>query len=73
MPKGYSIQQEGEIKYMGESFGRLGKAMLLAVIFLYFALVPTFRSFLDPIVIMLAISLAFIGVSWSMLIVGRHF
>lgn len=73
MPKGYSIQQEGEIKYMGESFGRLGKAMLLAVIFLYFALVPTFRSFLDPIVIMLAIPLAFIGVSWSMLIVGRHF
>jgi multidrug efflux pump subunit AcrB len=57
---------------MGKSFGRLGRAMILAVILLYFALVPTFRSFLDPIMIMLAIPLAFIGVSWSMLIMGRH-
>jgi len=73
IPQGFSMHQEGEIKYMGESFGRLGKAMLLAVILLYFALVPTFRSFLDPIMIMLAIPLAFIGISWSMLIVGRHF
>jgi multidrug efflux pump subunit AcrB len=73
IPKGYSVEQEGEIKYMGDSFGRLGKAMLLAVIFLYLALVPTFRSFSDPIMIMLAIPLAFIGVSWSMLITGRHF
>jgi multidrug efflux pump subunit AcrB len=72
IPEGYTVQQEGEIKYMGESFGRLGKAMLLAVILLYFALVPAFRSFLDPIMIMLAIPLAFIGVSWSLLIMGRH-
>jgi multidrug efflux pump subunit AcrB len=73
IPEGYTVQQEGEIKYMGESFARLGQAMLLAVILLYFALVPTFRSFLDPIMIMLAIPLAFIGVSWSMLLTGRHF
>lgn len=58
---------------MRDSFGRLGKAMLLAVIFLYFALVPTFRSFSEPIMIMIAIPVAFIGVSWSMLITGRHF
>jgi multidrug efflux pump subunit AcrB len=73
VPKGYSVEQEGEIKYMRDSFGRLGKAMVLAVIFLYLALVPTFRSSSDPIMIMLAIPLAFIGVSWSMLITGRHF
>ena len=73
IPPGYSVRQEGEIKYMGESFGRLGRAMLLAVILLYFALVPTFRSFLDPVTIMLAIPLALIGVSWGMLAAGRHF
>lgn len=30
-------------------------------------------AFLDPIIIMIAIPLALIGISWAMLLAGRHF
>jgi len=72
LPNGYTLSQEGEIKYMNESFGNLGKAMVLALIFLYFSLVITFKSYLHPVIIMSAIPLAFIGVPWGMLLLERH-
>ena len=73
LPRGYSISQEGEIKHMKESFGRLRKALILALVLLYFSLVPTFKSFIDPLTIMVAIPLSLIGAVWGLLIVGRHF
>jgi multidrug efflux pump subunit AcrB len=72
LPGGYTLSQEGEIKQMAESFGNLGGAMALALIFLYFSLVITFKSYLHPVIIMSAIPLAFIGVPWGMLILERH-
>ncbi|MBA3036183.1 MAG: efflux RND transporter permease subunit [Desulfobacterium sp.] len=72
LPGGYTLSQEGEIRQMTESFGNLGGAMALALIFLYFSLVITFKSYLHPIIIMSAIPLAFIGVPWGMLLLKRH-
>jgi multidrug efflux pump subunit AcrB len=73
LPPGYSLSHEGEIKYMNESFSRLGQAIVLSLILLYFSLIPIFRSFGQPVVIMVAIPLAFIGVSWGMLLASKHF
>ncbi len=73
LPPGYSISQEGETKNMKESFSRLGQAIILSLILLYFSLVPIFRSFGQPLTIMVSIPLAFIGVSWAMLLAGKHF
>ena len=73
LPPGYTITQEGEIKSMNESFSRLGQAIVLSLILLYFSLIPIFRSFGQPLTIMVAIPLAFIGVSWGMLLAGKHF
>ena len=73
LPAGYAISQEGEIKQMGESFGRLGASLALALLLLYFSLSITFRSFAHPLIIMSAIPLAFIGVPWGMLLANRHF
>jgi multidrug efflux pump subunit AcrB len=72
LPGGYTLSQEGEIRQMVESFGNLGGAMALALIFLYFSLVITFKSYLHPVIIMSAIPLAFIGVPWGMLLLERH-
>jgi len=72
LPPGYRISHEGEIKQMNESFGRLGKALVLGLILLYFSLVPAFKSWIHPLTIMSAIPLALIGASWSMLIAGKH-
>ena len=72
MPPGYSIHEEGERKTMDEAFGLLIAALLLGLILLYFSLVPAFNSFLHPITIMVAIPLALIGATWSMLLMGKH-
>jgi multidrug efflux pump subunit AcrB len=72
LPPGYTISHEGEIKQIQESFGRLGQALILGLVLLYFSLVPAFRSWLHPLTIMSAIPLALIGAAWSMLLVGKH-
>lgn len=72
LPPGYSLSHEGEIKQMNESFGRLGLALALGLVLLYFSLVPAFDSFLHPLTIMSAIPLALIGAAWAMLIAGKH-
>lgn len=73
VPGGYAVTQEGEIKQMHESFGNLGSSLALALLFLYFMLVITFKSYLHPVIIMSAVPLAFIGVPWGMLLLERHF
>ncbi|RMF87545.1 MAG: efflux RND transporter permease subunit [Nitrospirae bacterium] len=72
LPRGYRLSYEGEIKQMGESFGRLGRSFLLGVALLYLMLVITFRSFLDAVAIIATLPLAIIGASWAMLIAGKH-
>ncbi len=72
IPCGYKLSKEGEIAQMKQSGVRLGRAMVIALIFLYFSLVVTFSSWKNPFTIMLAIPLAAIGSMWFMLVFGRH-
>ncbi len=72
LPPGYQISHQGEIAQIQESFGRLGRALILGLVLLYFSLVPAFRSWIHPLTIMSAIPLALVGAAWSMLIVGKH-
>jgi len=72
LPPGYTISHEGEVKQMNESFGRLGHALLFALVLLYFALIPAFDSFLHPVTIMSAIPLGLIGAAWAMLLADKH-
>ena len=72
LPPGYSISHEGEVKNMHEAGKRLAKALGLAVILLFFSLAPTFKSWINPVTIMMAIPLAMIGAAWGLVLVGRH-
>lgn len=72
LPPGYTLSHEGEIKQLNESFARLGQALVLGLILLYFSLVPAFKSWLHPLTIMSAIPLALIGAAWGMLLAGKH-
>jgi len=72
LPPGYHISYQGDIKQMSESFGRLGKALILGLVILYFFLVPAFKSFIHPLTIMAAIPMALIGAAWGMLILDKH-
>ncbi len=72
LPPGYRLSYEGEFKKMGETGKRLGKSLGIAVLLLFFSLVITFKSWVNPIVIMSAIPLSIIGAVWGLLITGRH-
>ena len=72
LPPGYRLDFEGEIKNMHEAGKRLAKALGLAVVLLFFSLAPTFRSWINPVTIMIAIPLAMIGGAWGLVLVGRH-
>ena len=72
LPRGYHISYEGEIKQMNESFARLAKSLALGLAFLFLMLAIAFRSFLDPLAIMVSLPLAVIGAAWAMMLAGKH-
>ncbi|MBI1786541.1 MAG: efflux RND transporter permease subunit [Acidobacteria bacterium] len=63
-PEGYFVRMRGEVASMRESFGGLAFGFALAVVLIYFVMVVLFRSYLDPLIVMLAVPLGLIGVLW---------
>jgi len=61
LPEGTRIVFGGNTEDQAEGFTSLGIAMLLSVLFVYMVLASQFASFTQPLVIMLAMPLCFIG------------
>jgi multidrug efflux pump subunit AcrB len=61
---------EGRQADMGESAGALGSGFLLALIALYFLLAIPFKSYLQPIIVMIAIPFGIIGAVIGHVIMG---
>ena len=68
LPIGYSISQGGEKQDMEESLGYAVSALLIGVAFIYMILTAQFRSFVLPLVIMVALPLSFVGVFIALLL-----
>jgi multidrug efflux pump subunit AcrB len=60
----------GEIQSMRESFAGLGFGLLMAVALVYLVMVAQFRSFLDPLIILMAVPLGVVGVIGILLLTG---
>lgn len=60
--KNIRVTLRGMVEGMNESFASFAKGFILAFILLYLILTAQFRSFVDPLLILLAIPMAFIGV-----------
>ncbi len=69
-PEGYFVRMRGEVASMKESFQGLTFGFVLAIVLIYFVMVPQFRGFLDPIIVMLAFPLGLIGVLWMLFLSG---
>jgi HAE1 family hydrophobic/amphiphilic exporter-1 len=67
LPPGYAFSTGGATKDMQESFGYAMQALLLAVIFIYMILASQFRSFMQPVAIMVSLPLSLIGVILALL------
>ncbi len=70
MAPGYRVVQGGDAEIMIESFGYMGEALLLAVIFVYLILAAQFESFIDPLSIMLSLPLSIVGMAGMLLLTG---
>jgi CzcA family heavy metal efflux pump len=70
---GFTIEQGGEYEKTQESFKSLGRAFLVALLIIYTILGIQFQSFLQPLVIMLTVPFAFIGVITGLLVNGFPF
>jgi len=69
-PEGYFVEMRGEVQSMRESFGGLTFGFALAVVLIYFVMVALFRSFVDPLIVMLAVPLGLVGVLWILYATG---
>jgi HAE1 family hydrophobic/amphiphilic exporter-1 len=68
LPPGYRTVFGGDVQNMNETKGYVLEALLLAVVFIYLILASLFGSFLQPLSIMIALPLSFIGVALALLI-----
>lgn len=73
LPVGYSIEMRGDMTEMMSSFQRLISAMGIAVVFIYLLLVAQFRSFVQPLEMLLAIPLQLLGVFGALLLAHQNF
>lgn len=61
-PKDVRVTLRGMVEGMNQSFSSFAKGFILAFILLYLILTAQFKSFIDPLLILLAIPMGFIGV-----------
>jgi hydrophobic/amphiphilic exporter-1 (mainly G- bacteria), HAE1 family len=69
-PAGYTLVQGGEAQEMQRSFYALLGALILSVILVYMLLAGQFESLFHPLIIMLAIPLALVGVALALGLTG---
>jgi multidrug efflux pump subunit AcrB len=69
-PEGYFVRMRGEVASMKESFQGLAFGFALAVVLIYFVMIPQFRGYVDPVIVMLAFPLGLIGVLWMLFLTG---
>jgi HAE1 family hydrophobic/amphiphilic exporter-1 len=69
-PEGVRIKIRGTVQAMYASFSSFGMGLLLSVLLVYLVLVAQFRSFLDPILILLAVPPGLMGVMLMLALTG---
>ncbi len=68
--RGYELRPGGEIQIMRDAFEQFLGGLLLAALLVYLVMVAQFRSFLDPLTILLTVPLGLIGVAAALLATG---
>lgn len=61
LPKDVTIDIKGEVANMRGAFGNFALALPLAVLLIYLVMVGLFRSMVDPLIILVAVPLGWIG------------
>ncbi len=71
LPIGVSFEQLGEYSNTQKSLTSMYQSALLSLGLVYLMLAMLFRSYTQPLVVLMTIPLAYIGVVWGMSLLGR--
>lgn len=71
LPKGYSIEYNGENETVMEAMEQVMLMMILAVAFMYLIMVAQFQSLKSPFIIMFTLPLAFTGGFAALILAGK--
>jgi multidrug efflux pump subunit AcrB len=66
LPKGTKISIRGQVQSMVESFEGLSYGLIFAILLVYLLLVMNFQSWLDPLIILMALPGALAGILWML-------
>ena len=73
LPVGTTLALRGEVDTMQKSFVRLGIGIVFAVMLVYLLMAVNFQSWLDPLIILMAIPGAFSGILWMLYVTQTTF
>jgi multidrug efflux pump subunit AcrB len=63
----------GQVQTMNDSFTRLGLGIIFAMGLVYLLMAVNFQSWLDPLIILMAIPCAFCGILWTLFLTQTTF
>ncbi len=66
LPRGSTITLRGQIESMNSSFAGLGFGLIFAVVLVYLLMVMNFQSWVDPLIILMALPGAMCGILWML-------
>jgi multidrug efflux pump subunit AcrB len=69
-PKGMRITMRGAVQSMQDAFERFGLGLILAVVLVYLILMAQFTSFIDPLIILMAVPPGLAGVVVMLVLTG---
>jgi len=67
-----SVKLSGQVETMRESYAGLFSGIALAVVLVYLFLVINFQSWLDPLIVLMAVPFALGGVMWMLFLTQTH-
>lgn len=70
--KSRTVRMMGEVRTMRESFSQFLGGLIIATILVYLVMVGLFQSFVDPLIVMFAVPLGFIGVVAVLFATNTH-
>jgi multidrug efflux pump subunit AcrB len=73
LPNTTTLELRGEVKTMSDSFVRLGVGIIFAIGLVYLLMAVNFQSWLDPMIILMAIPCAFCGILWMLFVTQTTF
>ena len=65
-PRGMRVKVKGQVESMNSSFRGLGYGLVFAVLLVYLLMVVNFQSWVDPLVILMALPGALAGICWML-------